>query len=445
MSEKKFHVINFGCRTSQSEGSAIHAELSEGASPSTSPFQADVLIVNSCTVTENAEREARRLIRRVGRRSPSTRIIVTGCYAQRDPAELAALSNVSYVVGNSHKSMVGVLAKQVLSDPLGEGRAQIFCSDIFEQRQLESTSHQGSGGRTRATVKVQDGCNARCSFCVIPFVRGRSRSLPLADLIEQVGSLVERGYREVVLSGIHLGHYGRDLSPSLSLEELIHSVLHDVRSLERLRLSSIEPLEVTKTLIESMAVTEKIAEHFHVPMQSGSSRILREMGRPYDSSYYADLLSRIRECLPNASIGADVMVGFPGETDDDFMQTYDLISRSPLTYLHVFPYSARPGTVASTLPNRIPEHVAQFRGSMLRKLIGEKNVRFRRSFIGRKVPVLVFDEGAESGWRQGITDNFIKTQVPASLEPNRWHRVEVSALDAGGFQVSNMTTAAETA
>jgi threonylcarbamoyladenosine tRNA methylthiotransferase MtaB len=437
MSEGKFHIANFGCRASQSEGAAIEDELAvSAASKSSSPYDADVLVVNSCTVTEEADRDVRRLIRRVARRSPDTQIIVTGCYAQRCPEELAAMPQVTYVVGNSHKAMVGRLVLDSLGDPAGPGRAEIFCSNIFEEKVLPVSAHQGSAGRTRATVKVQDGCDANCSFCIIPAVRGRSRSLEPSHVVAEVGDLVRRGYREVVFSGIHLGSYGRDLANSTSLMALVELTLDQLPALERLRLSSIEPLEVKQEIIDLVATNPRIAHHLHVPMQSGCTRILREMRRPYSAKYYEELLRRIRNQIPDAAIGADVMVGFPGETDDEFMETYRLIASSPLTYLHVFPYSPRPGTRAAEMDNPVPQHVARFRGQQLRSLIDRQNLAFRQSFVGRRLKVLVLDSEADGGWRPGITDNFIKARVPEHLATNRWYSLPVEGLEESGVVVS---------
>ena len=447
MPEKKFHIVNFGCRTSQSEGGAIHAELSASAGSAAladSPFQADVLIINSCTVTEEADRDVRRLIRRVARRNPETEIIVTGCYAQRRPEELAAMPQVRYVVGNSHKGMVGALARGRLEASTDDGRAEIFCSEIFPQRRLSEPAYQGTGGRTRATVKVQDGCNATCAFCIIPTVRGPGRSLGPDSAVAQVRDLVDRGFREVVFSGIHLGSYGRDIEPRCSLTELVSRTLDEVPALEKLRLSSIEPLEVTPEIIDRVANDSRVATHLHVPMQSGSSRVLEAMRRPYRAPAFAALIEGIRSAAPDAAIGADVMVGFPGETDDDFRLTYRLIEESALTYLHVFPYSPRPGTAAAAYPNPVPAHVTRFRGQQLRELIGRKNAAFRRRFVGRDIWVLVLDEAAESGWRSAISDNFIKVRVPEALAANRWHRIPISGVQGPGLEAADsmMTTAA---
>ena len=433
MSSRNFFVANFGCRASQSEGGAIEQELlNASVSLAESPFVADVVIVNTCTVTEEADRDARQMIRRIAARNPAARVIVTGCYAQRAPDELAALPQVSHVVGNSHKPMVGQLALKVL-DPQFEpaqpdGRAEIFCSDIFLEDVLKPETHLGSSGRTRAVVKVQDGCNANCSFCIIPSVRGRSRSLDPAAVLHEVLSLVERGYKEVVFSGIHLGTYGRDLDAKTSLYDLIGQILTRVPSLERLRLSSIEPLEVTPEIVNLVSSHPRMAHHFHVPLQSGSRRVLREMRRPYQPGYYLDLVHSIRGKLKTAAIGADVMVGFPGETDDEFMETYRLIEAAPLTYLHVFPYSARPTTPAVDLDPQVPARVAQLRAKALRRLIARKNEEFRQEMIGQALDVLVLQP------EDALSTNFIRVRVPKELPVNQWTSVKIAGVEEHGLR-----------
>jgi threonylcarbamoyladenosine tRNA methylthiotransferase MtaB len=433
MNHAGFHVINFGCRASQSEGAAITEELIDGgATPSNTPYDASVVIVNTCTVTAEADREARQTIHRIAQRNPAAQILVTGCYAQRAPEEIAAMPGVRWVVGNSHKALAGNLAAAELQNetPTHAGRAEVFCSDIFLERELKPREHFGSGGRTRATIKVQDGCNANCSFCIIPAVRGRSRSLTPAEVLAEAAALVARGYKEIVLSGIHLGTYGRDLTIKSSLVSLVSSILDQAPALERLRLSSIEPLEVTTEIVELATSHPRIARHLHIPLQSGSARILRQMRRPYTPEEYQSLTERVRRASDEASIGADVMVGFPGETDSDFAETYNLIERSPLTYLHVFPYSERPGTVAASMPGHVPEHVARFRAKSLRQLITRKNETFRRSLIGRTLPVLVLENG------EALSSNFIKMEVPADLPPNQWIDVRVMELSEGGLRAA---------
>lgn len=420
---RTFHITNFGCRASQSEGASITQELLDAqAAEAGSAYEAEVVIVNSCTVTAEADRDVRQTIRRIASRNPKAQIIVTGCYAQRAPEELAALPQVRYVVGNSHKPLVASLALHS-----EEGAAEIICSSIFLERELEPASHLGSGGRTRAIIKVQDGCNANCSFCIIPSVRGRSRSIDPAAALNEVREMVARGYKEVIFSGIHLGTYGRDLHAGISFYDLLCRAL-EIPGLERLRLSSIEPLEVVPEIVELVATHSRMARHFHVPLQSGSARILRAMYRPYSPEYYADLIARIRSAIPDAGIGADVMVGFPGETDLDFMATYELIENSPLTYLHVFPYSSRPGTVAAALRDQIPEHVSKFRARMLRELIARKNESFRRNLIGREIEVLTLDDGS------AISSNFVRVNVPRGTPVNKWIHVMVQDLTDDGLQ-----------
>jgi threonylcarbamoyladenosine tRNA methylthiotransferase MtaB len=431
MSSRGFFVTNFGCRASQSEGGAIAQELLDASAVNAeSPFAADVVVVNTCTVTEEADREARQMIRRIATRNPQARVIVTGCYAQWAPEELAALPHVSHVVGNSHKPLVGQIALKLLdleavSQP--HGRAEIFCSSIFLENELRPENHLGSGGRTRAIVKVQDGCNANCSFCIIPSVRGRSRSLHPDAVVAEIAELVDREYKEVVLSGIHLGSYGRDLEQTTSLNTLVVRILEETPALERLRLSSIEPLEVTPAIVDLVASHPRLAKHFHIPLQSGSRRVLREMRRPYTPAYYAGLVRSIRDHVPDAAIGADVMVGFPGETDEEFSETLQLIQESPLTYLHVFPYSSRPGTPAAEMPCPVPNHVAQFRAKALRSTIALKNEAFRRSMIGQEIDVLVLQA------EDALSSNFIGVRVPRELPVNQWLRVRVAGLDRDGL------------
>lgn len=436
MSSKTFFVANFGCRASQSEGASIEQQLMAAAASADSPFHADVVVVNTCTVTEEADREARQLMRRIASRNPDARIIVTGCYAQRAPDELAILDGVSHVVGNSHKPMVGQLALKVLQSDLRpverNGRAEVFCSDIFLEEELRPESHLGSGGRTRAVVKVQDGCNANCSFCIIPSVRGRSRSLSPASVVEEITELVDRGYKEVVLSGIHLGSYGRDLDRNTNLRRLIDDILENVPKLERLRLSSIEPLEVTPELVALVVSDPRLAHHFHIPLQSGSSRVLRAMRRPYQPEYYLDLVRRIRSEMDDASIGADVMVGFPGETDEEFFETFRLIEDAPLTYLHVFPYSARPGTPAAEFKPQVPDHVSSFRAKSLRQLIARKNAAFLERMRDRELDVLVLHEG------EGLTGNFLKVHLEDSLPVNEWVRLRITGIGAGGLSAASV-------
>lgn len=431
---KTFLVSNFGCRSSQAEGAAIEEQVkAEGFYPAKSESEAQVVVVNSCTVTAEADRQVRQTIRRIHRSNPNAKIIVTGCYAQRTPEELRPLDGVRYVVGNSHKSVVPDLTVNLLrSESQSEDPAEVICSTIFDSRELRPSPYFGSGGRTRAIVKVQDGCNANCSFCIIPSVRGRSRSLSPELVVAEVAGLTARGFREVVFSGIHLGSYGRDLHLRSSLIDLALRTLADVPGLEMLRLSSIEPLEVVPELIDLVAEHPRLAHHLHIPLQSGSSRILRAMRRPYTPTYYVDLLRRIRSRLPDASIGADVMVGFPGETDREFLETLELVRESELTYLHVFPYSARPGTPSATMPNPVPVHVAAQRARLLRRTIAEKNAAFREGFVGKALEVLVLGEqdNGDGEGRPALSRNFLRVRVSTRMTENAWVRVPIVSCGA---------------
>jgi len=346
------------------------------------------VVLNTCTVTASADAQARDAIRKLHALNPGIRLIVTGCYAQRAPEELTALPGVAWVVGNSHKpeipELIGVLSPNTATShpsnfvpaatllpaerkPAGEP-AKVLTGNIFEQGTLlSSLVFGGEGNHTRPTLKIQDGCDSRCSFCVIPFVRGRSRSLPPDTVIREIQSLSDSGYREIVLSGINLGTYGRDLSPRVEFASLLGRIL-DETAVERLRISSIEPLDVTRDLVELFASTDRLAGHFHMPLQSGSNHILAAMHRWYRAEHYARRVELIRERLPHAAIGADVIAGFPGETDVDHAATVALIESLPFTYLHVFSYSQRPGTKAASFPNQVSSAVIKRRARELRAL-----------------------------------------------------------------------------
>src|SRR5580704_3091847 len=362
-----FHIEQFGCRATQADGAAIERQLREqGCSPVADAGAADVVVLNTCTVTASADAQARDAIRKIHAANPHTRIIVTGCYAQRAPEELAVLPGVSHVVGNSHKSQIPALLQTIssvvwptisreaaefveISQAPPYHSAPILIGNIFELTDvLVAPVLGGEGNQTRPTLKIQDGCNSRCSFCVIPFVRGRSRSLSPQTVIAEIQRLADSEFREIVLSGINLGTYGRDLTPRSDFLVLLQRIL-DETPVERLRISSIEPLDVTKDLIDLFASSDRIARHFHMPLQSASDRILAAMHRWYRAEHYARRIELIQERLPDAAIGADVITGFPGETEDDHLATLDFIRALPFTYLHVFSFSKRPGTSAAEM------------------------------------------------------------------------------------------------
>jgi threonylcarbamoyladenosine tRNA methylthiotransferase MtaB len=446
-----FYVENFGCRATQADGAALEQQLrARGLQSAAEPGAAQVVVLNTCTVTAAADQDARAAIRRIQRENPGCQILVTGCYAQRAPEEVASLPGVRWVVGNSHKHQIAeIVGRDVAGNvssrsddrpanffPLSKLQASssvgasLLVGDIFAHTELLAAPvFDALSERTRPNLKVQDGCNNRCSFCVIPYVRGRSRSLPWREVIGQVNYLVAAGYREVVISGINLGRWGRDLRPQLRFPALVRTILQQTE-LERLRLSSIEPMDWSDELIGLAAESTRIAKHAHVPMQSGSDRILRCMHRKYRPWHYAQRLQKIRHAMPTAAIGADVMVGFPGESEADFEQTRALVEELPFTYLHVFTYSARPGTPAASLPEQVPPAVAHERNRVLRELAARKKLAFQRSFLGKELQAITLSR-YDGERTEALTDNYLKLQVAGRHAPNQWVTAHIENVSGG--------------
>jgi threonylcarbamoyladenosine tRNA methylthiotransferase MtaB len=491
-----FYVENFGCRATQADGAAIERQFAQrGLNRSASAKSAKIVVLNTCTVTAAADQDARAAIRRIHRENPDCQIIVTGCYAQRAPNEIAALPGVSKVVGNSHKH---VLAEVATGPPAMEGVSffepsaeqlesqanpsevsgpntfvplsslsatpppateqweartwnSVFVSDIFAHTELLAAPvFDAANERTRPNLKVQDGCDNRCSFCIIPSVRGHSRSLKLEEVIREVNGLVETGYREVVISGINLGRWGRDLAAvdrhsmiagdngasqetatkdQLAFVDLIHTILNKT-SLEKVRISSVEPMDWSDQLIRLVAESPRIAKHAHVPMQSGSDRVLRLMHRKYRPWHYREKILKIRQAMPTAAIGADVMVGFPGETDADFEQTRRMVEELPFTYLHVFTYSARPGTPAAAMANQVPVQVARERNRVLRELASGKKLAFMKSFIGHCVDAITLNV-SNGELTEALTDNYLKLMIDGQFPSNQWICPQITGVRDG--------------
>jgi threonylcarbamoyladenosine tRNA methylthiotransferase MtaB len=417
----RFFVQNFGCRATQADGAALESLLAaKGLEAAPARPDADLVILNTCTVTAAADDDVRQTVRRVHRENPLAKILVTGCYAQRAPEELAALPGVEWVVGNSHKTQI---AELVTSAPY---HGNIHVGDIFAQHEfLSAPVEDAAGDRTRPNLKIQDGCNNRCSFCIIPYVRGRSRSAPAEQVVEQVRRLSDR-YREVVLSGINLGRWGREPGSRMRLADLVRRLL-DETAIDRLRLSSVEPMDFSDDLLYLMASSDRIARHVHAPLQSGCDRTLRRMHRKYRPRHYADRVLKARALMPDAAIGADVMAGFPGETDSDFEESRRFIESLPFTYLHVFTYSERPGTPAAADAGQVPIPVRKERNRILRELAAEKNAAFRRAMVGRTLSVVTLDDGV------ALSGNYLKVRLAGAREPNRLIDVQVGALTADGL------------
>jgi threonylcarbamoyladenosine tRNA methylthiotransferase MtaB len=422
----RFWVKNFGCRASQADGAAIEAGLTaKGFSSAATAAEAGLIVVNTCTVTATADDEVRQTVRRLHRDHPQARILITGCYAQRAPQELASIEGVTLVVGNSHKTQI----PDLVSFPM-DYHGQIAISDIFASHDfLSAPVEDAAGERTRPNLKIQDGCNNRCSFCIIPFVRGRSRSAPAEQVINQIGALAAR-YREVVLSGINLGRWGRDFPGRLRLADLVRRLL-DETPVERLRLSSVEPMDFSDELLALMATSNRIAKHVHAPLQSGSDTVLRRMHRKYRPRHYADRIAKARALMPDCAVGADVMTGFPGETDAEFEDSRAFIESLPFTYLHVFTYSERPGTPAAEY-QQVPMAIRKHRTHVLRELAAKRNLEFRRSMIGRKISVVTLDGG------KALSDNFVKVTLSTPRPANHIEEVSVAGLTPDGLHESGM-------
>jgi threonylcarbamoyladenosine tRNA methylthiotransferase MtaB len=479
-----FYIQQFGCRATQADGAALERQLLDrGCTAASDPATAGIVVLNTCTVTAAADAQARDAIRKIHAQNPAARLIVTGCYAQRAPEELAALPGVSWVVGNSHKPQIPNLVTQIVPAALplaakqqkeetvipSEARnvlfplappsanshpADILTGNIFAHPEFLSAPIQGGESHhTRPILKIQDGCNLRCSYCVIPFVRGKSRSLPPNEVIREIRKLaaehpfhpanpkvgqpilaVHQPAREIVLSGINLGTYGRDLSPRIEFIDLIRRILGET-SLERLRISSIEPLDVTQDLVDLFASTDRIAQHFHMPLQSASNHILAAMHRWYRSEHYARRVELIHDRLPNAAIGADVIAGFPGETESDHAATLSFVDRHPFTYLHVFSYSSRPGTKAATAPDRVPSHIIKRRARELRALADQKSAAFRRAQIGRTERVLTLhrNEHADADSTPALTSNYLRVKIDYAFDSNQWRDVRISTENSSAL------------
>jgi threonylcarbamoyladenosine tRNA methylthiotransferase MtaB len=428
---KRVFVQSFGCRASQADGAGLESAFeSKGLQSVRSAAEADLVILNTCTVTATADGDARHAVRKLLDENPSARVLVTGCYAQRAPAELAALPGVTWVVGNSHKTQIPDIV-------LGAGErneayhGQIFATDMSESREfLAAPILDAYAERSRPTLKVQDGCSNKCSFCIIPSVRGRSRSAPLESVLDQVSNLAEK-YAEVVLSGINLGRWGRDLPSGLRFVDLLRAILKET-AVKRLRISSVEPMDWTSDLLELMAAEPRIAHHVHIPLQSGSDAVLKRMYRKYRVRHYESRISLARQLMPDAGIGADVMTGFPGETEQEFEETRRFIEEQPFTYLHVFTYSERPGTAAASESNQVPMATRRERTRLLRQLSDKKNLEFRLSMVGRSLSAVTL------GGNRAITSNYLQLRLAQPRPANRIINVDVGGLFEAGLSETEL-------
>ena len=425
----KIALITLGCKTNQSDAASLAAELLiQGHRIVPSSQAADVTIIHTCTVTQKTDYQSRQIIRRIVARNPREQVIVTGCYAQVSAESLQAIPGVDYVVGMAERKRIpGIIGAKEKS-----WKAAVLISPVEKQESFEEWKPPHFADRTRAFLKVQDGCNSFCSYCMVPYARGRNRSLPLERVLFQARGLAAQGFKEIVLTGIHLGTYGENLLPPSSLLILLKELERENLGL-RLRLSSIEPREFNPPLTKYLASSRWVCPHLHIPLQSGDDRILRRMNRNYSSAFFAELVNRLAQTIPGTAIGADVIGGFPGEDDSAFLNTMTLIENLPLAYLHVFPFSKRKGTPAAAFPGQVPPQVIRARCHALRELGEKKRDSFSRSFLGQRLKVLV--EGKrdrESGLLKGFSANYIPVLLPGGEElMNREVEAEVTEVRDG--------------
>ncbi len=431
----------FGCRLNQYDSEAIRTLFEASGRWRSVPWsdEAEAYVVNTCSVTARADASARKAIRRLHEERRVAKIIVTGCYAQRAPEEIAALPGVSLVVGAADR---GAVVDETEAAVAGEARVAV--SPVSEATTFLDVPITEMMEHSRAFVKVQEGCNERCTFCIVPRTRGRSRSREAGSVLDQVRRLVDGGYVEVVITGVHVGDYGLDLSSGrLSLTELLYRILK-VPGLARLRLSSIEPASVKAELIELMAGEPRFARHFHIPLQSASDPVLSRMQRRYRSHDFRSLIHRIGEAIPDCGIGTDVICGFPGESDADFQRTFDLLEELPITYLHPFTYSVRPGSLAESWGDQVPGEVKKRRVGALKRLFRDKGRAFRERHVGRVMPVVVETPRAGRGASLcGWTDNYLRVDLGAGEPGAVIERVLLSGLNERGELVGRRLAPAD--
>ncbi len=411
--KRKISVLTLGCKVNQYDTAAMLGRLPESKYEINGQFsdKADVYVIDTCTVTGKTDSEARNYARRAKKSNPEGVVVMTGCYAQVSADEIAALEGVDYVVGNSHKFPALV---EIVRKGLPQKSARVFVSDIFaeKKRKFESPAIGRFPERTRAFLKIQDGCNYACSFCIIPRARGRSRSLQPAEVLKRLSTLYKNGYRETVLTGIHLASYGKDIGSSLLY--LLREIEEYQEPLPRLRLSSLDPADLNNELIRFCSESESVCESFHVSLQSGDTDVLKKMRRRYHSEQFTECLNSIRKMMPDASIGTDIIVGFPGETYRQFQNTFEVARDSELTYFHVFPYSPRKNTSAYFMDNPVPEEIKKSRSRKIRELGSKKKQSFFERFMGRTLTAISETRSICT------TDNYIPvavedTELPAGL------------------------------
>ena len=426
--KKKVAVTTLGCKVNQYESASFISALKERETQIV-PFshKADIYIINTCAVTARAAAQSRQMIRKALRTNPDARLVVTGCYAQVAPLEILDSSGLSIcIVGNGNKHrLVDIATSEDHCD------LEMHMGDIGEKKEICSLPVRRFSGRTRAFLRLQDGCNNFCSYCIVPYARGRSRSLTVDKVKEQLQTFIDEGYKEIVLTGIHVGMYGRDLSPQVKFIDLLRQIVEREPSV-RFRLSSLEPGEVSEELLQLISSHDNFMPHLHIPLQSGDQGILQKMNRRYPISYFTESIEKIISYIPSAAIGVDTLVGFPGEDEEAFNNTFTLLEKLPVTYLHIFPYSKRPGTVAASMKNQVSGRHKDERVALLRKLDQQKRNTFYKRHLGGIRPVLVESRHHRLNLMRGFSDNYIPVyfQAPDKMT-NQIVNVRLKKIEEG--------------
>lgn len=424
MRQKRVSFHTLGCKLNFSESSTLAREFEQGGYLRVEPSDAtDVAVINSCSVTEHADKKCRNIIRKIHRRNPNAIIAVTGCYAQLKPNDIAAIEGVDIILGNNNK---GDLFRRV-EELQEKGKAEVYSCSVEEMTRFFAA--YSSGDRTRSFLKVQDGCDYKCAYCTIHYARGASRNIPIATIVEEAREIVATGQKEIVITGINTGDFGRTTGEKFI--DLLRA-LDEVEGVERYRISSIEPNLITDEIIEFCAKSPKFMPHFHIPLQSGSTHILGLMRRRYTADRYRERIAKIRELMPDTFLGVDVIVGFPGESEEHFMETYHLLEEVGASFLHIFPFSERPGTPAVEMPNKVQSRISTERVARLEELSNRLHKEFASKYLGTEREVL-FESTDHSGMMYGYTDNYLRVSAPYDTALiNNICRVRLNAFDENG-------------
>ena len=424
MEQKRVSFHTLGCKLNFSESSTLAREFERGGYLRVEPLEpTDVAVINSCSVTEHADKKCRNIIRKIHRRNPNAIIAVTGCYAQLKPNDIAAIEGVDLVLSNNDK---GDLFRRV-EELKQRGEAEVYSCSVEDIKRFFPA--YSSADRTRSFLKVQDGCDYKCAYCTIHYARGSSRNIPIADIVAEAEEIAALGQREIVITGINTGDFGRTTGEKFI--DLLKA-LDRVEGIDRYRISSIEPNLITDEIIEFCASSPKFVPHFHIPLQSGSTRILGLMRRRYTADKYRERIAKIRELMPDAFLGVDVIVGFPGESEEDFLETYNLLEEVGASFLHIFPFSERAGTPAVTMPNKVQSRISTERVERLEELSARLHKSFSEKFLG-EVREVLFESTDRSGKMYGYTDNYLRVSVPYNTDYiNQIWRVKLVALDSEG-------------